>query len=295
MLCSGSLEAFGVGTMASIPLMIDSGAYSAHMKGTFIDIDEYIDFIYEIKEDFPHAVYINLDVIEDGKGSYRNWMVMREQGLEPIPIWHVQTPIKYLKRYLEATNHIGIGAIANMSSARRMEALDRIWDRYLVGPDRMPLYKVHGMGITSFPLMRKYPWYSIDSTSWLQISMYGHILQPRRRDGAWDFGSMPFKIGFSTKCSDQKHKNKHFKTMSPAEQKVLLQYLKEMGFELGTSRYEEATKGVNKGKIVEIPIVKGVSNFHGCRADLNAVFYGEFLRSVPYPRPFARVSKGLGM
>ena len=138
----------------TIKLCIDSGAYSAFTKGKVIDVDEYIQYLHNLLDTYPDydIVYVNLDVIGDGAGSYKNWKIMREAGLTPMPIYHATTDIKWLKRYLKITDHIGLGAISNMSSAKRTWALDRLWDDYLTDDEGMPEVKVHGMGITSFPL-----------------------------------------------------------------------------------------------------------------------------------------------
>lgn len=273
--------------MTPFPIMIDSGAYTAWSKGLVVDIPHYITFCHEILKDHPQAVVVNLDVIGDGRASYENWRIIRGFGLKPLPIYHVITEEKWLKLYLEETDHIGLGAVASMSSNKRKTALDRIWERYLIDPKtRMPTARVHGMGITSFPLMKRYPWHSLDSTSWLHVAMYGHICIPRRRQGAWDYSAKPTKIGFSTQCGDGKVKGKHYENMSPHERANLLLYLQEKGFRMGFK--VPCTDG---GTVV----LRGVTNWHGDRSDMCSEYFASFLASMPWPRPFLSKARPQGL
>ena len=54
------------------PIMIDSGAYSAHNSDAKIKLKEYISFLTEISLGNSDII-INLDVIGKRKESKRNW------------------------------------------------------------------------------------------------------------------------------------------------------------------------------------------------------------------------------
>lgn len=270
------------------PLMIDSGAYSAWSRKQEVDLDAYLAFCHEVKATHPHAIFVNLDVIGDGKGSYRNWKIMRREGIEALPVYHVTTDEQWLRKYLGHTDHVGLGAIATLSEAQRSLALDRVWEDYLIDPaTRMPRVKVHGMGITAWSLMRRYPWYSVDSTGWIQVGMFGHALVARRKNGQWDYTGQPLKVGFSTKGGGREERGKHFDNMTPAERTTLLHYLKENGFILG---FEVPC---SDGGIVRL---RGVKTWHGKRCELSLLYYARFLASMPWPRPFPKQrSRGFGL
>lgn len=281
-------------------LMIDSGAYTAFTRGEEIDVDEYIEFCHKLLEHFPHAVIVNLDVIGDGAASYRNWRIIRKAGLDPLPVYHVVTEVKWLHKYLDRTDHVGIGAIANMITSKRRISLDRIWRDHLVDRQGMPIAKVHGMGITGFELMRRYPWHSVDSTSFMHIAVYGHIYLPQRRKGRWDYSQGPIKIAFTKQSSDRKNRWKHISTLSPPERKMLLKYIHDHGFVIGEakasdkrrkrrSNYPFGKPRKNKPTDLEVEeiVEPGVSNTYHHRAYLNAEFYSQFLREHPWPRPLA--------
>jgi len=46
--------------------------------------------------------------------------------------------------------------------------LEEIFEKY-------PEHKFHGFGLTSFKLLRKFRWYSVDSTTWGQGGRFGRI------------------------------------------------------------------------------------------------------------------------
>lgn len=281
-----------------IPVMIDSGAYSVSRKGLTINLDEYIAFCVDMQKRVPHAVFVNLDVIGDGAQSYANWRTMRRAGLKPLPVYHVNTEEKWLQKYLDHTDYVAIGAVANKGSVKRV-SLDRIWERYLIDRERKPIAKVHAMGITSFPLLLRYPWFSVDSLTWTVIAMYGHIFQPRRRGGQWDYSGRPLKIAFTEHSKDKSKKGYHYESMTPHGKKVLQRYLRERGFVLGRSepRYgllnNRRVRLIGEDKILE----PGVSNNYPDRMYLTVDYYVEFLKRAPWPRPFLPKSstRGFGL
>lgn len=154
-------------------VMLDSGAYSAWRKKKEIDIDKYIEFVKTNRDKFE--VCVNLDVIGDGRASYENWMYIRRQGLDTMPVFHVGTDEKWLEKYMRKCDYIGIGAIANLSAERRFHGLDHVWKKFLLNWDG----KVHGMGLTDTQWLERFPWYSVDSISPVLQAAYGGIYVPR--------------------------------------------------------------------------------------------------------------------
>jgi hypothetical protein len=141
-------------------LILDSGAYSAFTQKKKIDLDEYISYVK--KNEKYLEVYFNLDVLGNGSKSYINWVYMRTAGLNPVPVFHITNDLRdlrFLERYIAQTDYVAIGAIANMSTSKRMESLDRVWKDHLTDKDGMPKLKVHGFGLTSIRVMRTFPWY----------------------------------------------------------------------------------------------------------------------------------------
>jgi hypothetical protein len=104
--------------------------------------------------------------------------------------------------------------------------LDHVWDKYLTNPDGTPRVKVHGFGLTTLDLMYRYPWYSVDSTSWVKIGMFGAIyLDIKQLNGS----IRDYKIDFSSKSQKLKDINSwHFTSLTKMQQHKVLQRLEEL-------------------------------------------------------------------
>jgi hypothetical protein len=92
-----------------------------------------------------------------------------------------------------------------------------------------PIVKVHGFGVTSTPLMARYPWYSVDSISWKLISGMGGILIPRCDpiSNSYDYSLSPHVVTFSERESKSKGKAKHYLTKDDLSLNYIDKYYKE--------------------------------------------------------------------
>lgn len=159
-----------------VELFLDSGAFSAWSKGASIDIQEYIEFIKQHEDVIE--VYANLDVIGDAKATWKNQRIMERAGLHPLPIFHFGSPEHFLEKYVSAYNYIGLGGTVGIAAGGIDSYLDRIFSKYICDAKGVPKVKVHGFGLTSLRLMLRYPWYSVDSTSWVVAGRMGSIYMP---------------------------------------------------------------------------------------------------------------------
>lgn len=301
-------------------LMLDSGAYSAWKKGIKINIDEYIKFVEDNREYID--VYINLDVIDNGQASFDNWKYMRSCGLNPVPVYHASTDVKYLIKYLKEVDYIGIGGIATWTRKQRLQSFDRLWSTYLVDFFGIPTHKVHAMGMTSLQLMLRYPWYSVDSTSWVLTGRFGSIFVPRYRNGEYIYDENSWKVCVSNRAADDSfQEGKHITTFSPMERDQILQYIHGKGYVLGKSEFRkestsyklkdrekwhgkeesdgQRTSKPNRGgyvkrgyageRIVEIVIEEGISNDYKLRDEMNIIYFLDLEKFLPeWPWAFKR-------
>ena len=144
-------------------LFLDSGAYSAFSRGEKIDLDEYIEFIKNNKQHIK--TYAGLDVIGDWQATRKNIEYMEAHGLQPLPTFHVGSPLTELHRLCDKYDYIALGGLVPLATQRvKMES----WLNtcFSVIKDYWPV-KVHGFGVNSFWSWKKYPFYSVDATSWL--------------------------------------------------------------------------------------------------------------------------------
>ena len=219
-----------------ISLFLDSGAYSAFTQKLEIDIDKYIGFIKEHEKYL--SVYAVLDVIGDVEGTYQNQQYMEMRGLTPIPCFHAKEDYDYLEEYVNNYDYIALGGMAQLKGSKTQLKLwlDDIWSKYLVNEDGTAKIKIHGFGITSVELMKRYPWYSVDSTSWVLTSRFGSVY--------CDIGGLR-KIT----VSDKGEASDHFKTFKEWEQDNIREYFKNLG---GGYKIEELATSYKKRDEVNI-------------------------------------------
>lgn len=146
-----------------VEVFIDSGAFSAKNSGTEVNLDEYCEYLHQVKP----TRYAVLDVIGDAKGTLENQRYMESKGLKPIPTFHMGSRITELDPYLEY-DYIALGGMV-MSSGIQNHC-DKVWAKIL---KTKPDLKVHGFGLTNLNLMKRYPWYSVDSSSFQSLRRFG--------------------------------------------------------------------------------------------------------------------------
>jgi len=294
-----------------VELFLDSGAYSAWSQGKEINIQDYIQFIKDHQDVID--VYANLDVIGDPQGTWNNQMIMEKAGLSPLPVYHYGEDVKWLKRILgRGYPYIGLGGMVPISTTDLTKWLDDLFGNYLTDPDGMPLVKVHGFGLTSLRLMLRYPWWSVDSTSWVLTGRMGSIFIPRFRNGNWIYDEDSWKIIVSNRSPQSKEAGKHITTMTKLEKEILLKYIHEKGYSLGISEYKwvdqsyelaENERWADKKpadkkakREVEIIVEAGVSNKYQLRDEMNILYFIDLEKSMPaWPWAFKseEMQKGL--
>lgn len=141
-------------------LFMDSGAFSFYNSKKTVNIDDYIETLKRDKI----KKYSALDVIGDPKATLENFKIMKDAGLDPIPTFHINTDGEYLKYYLEHEKHLAIGGMVGAQNI--VGNLDKIWRTIIqINPD----IKVHGFGVTNADIALRYPWASIDGSSFNTI------------------------------------------------------------------------------------------------------------------------------
>ncbi len=157
-------------------VFLDSGAYSAMSKGVNIDLGAYCDYIHQNADIIEHASV--LDAIGDPLATWKNQHAMEQRGVNPLPCYHYGEPPDVLDWYVDHYPYVTIGGMVPISTKQLIIWLDRIWEEHICLPDGTPRCKIHGFGLTSLDLMFRYPWYSVDSSTWVQWAAFGMILIP---------------------------------------------------------------------------------------------------------------------
>lgn len=162
---------------------LDSGAFSAWAKGEAIDLDQYIAFIK--RNEARLAAYATLDVIGSVAKTEANTRYMEAAGLSPVPVFHYNEPWRVLEALIAEYPYIALGGMVPISTRDLEVWLPECFKR-VCGADNMPKVKVHGFGLTTYALVNRFPWYSVDSTSCVMSSAMGRVLLPM--GGDMDFG-----------------------------------------------------------------------------------------------------------
>ena len=159
-----------------------------------------------------------LDGIGDDLKTWQNQMYMESQGAKPLPCFHFGEDDKYLEYYVNNYDYITLGGMAHSQSVV-VQWLDRIWNKHLIDGSGHAKCKVHAFGVTSVNLMERYPWHSVDSSSWIQATSFGSIVTSQ-------FGP----IAVSEKSPSRHSKDQHWTTFTPPQREVLNQILEQRGF-----------------------------------------------------------------
>jgi len=146
----------------------DSGAFSAMTQNGVVNLKEYADWIKRYQHLFN--AYANLDVIKDAEATWTNQQRLEKMGLNPLPVFHILEDWKWLEHYLERYQYICLG-VAGMQSRRA--AVMRWLTRCFKMANGRAVY--HGFGLTGWDVMKSFPWYSVDSSSWGKGFRWGKV------------------------------------------------------------------------------------------------------------------------
>jgi len=269
-----------------INLILDSGAFSAWTKKTEINLDNYCNWCLENIDYIDYVV--NLDVIpgsfgeknlpqseidRSAKKGWRNYEYMLSKGIPKeklIHIFHQGEDYKWLEKMVAAMDYIGLSPANDRTTNQKIDWLDSCM-KYVTDDKGHPIVKFHGFAVTSLKLMMRYPWYSVDSTSWVMISRTGSVLVPKFRQNKFIYNEKPWQVSVSEKSPNVKDASKHITTFAPEAKDVICNYFKSKGFTL-----EELASDYMK------------------RDELNIIYYNDLEKTFPkwpqcfYKKPKAR-------
>lgn len=195
-------------------IWMDSGAFSAFTLGEQQDLPTYCAWLRR------HTKYINhyavLDVIGSAEGTYENQVKMEETGddITPVPCFHYGEDPKHLRRYIDqGYPYLALGGMVPISTKDLYPWLDDLWENYLTNENGEPIIRVHGFGLTTFELMDRYPWFSVDSSSWLKSAHFGLIL--------FYHGDKMYRVNVSEKSGKTGVAGQHYLTETRANKRAL--------------------------------------------------------------------------
>lgn len=160
-------------------IIADSGAFTAYTLGDVITPHAYAAWLNEHRDLFDYA--ITLDVLGDPEASWRSHRATEDAyGGRLVPVVHYGEPVSEIERYV-AQGHQLI-ALGGLAIVGRRNAGSRM--RWLLAAFRYAAangVRYHGLGIGAPVLVEDLPWWSVDTTSWLNVR-FGrtHLFDPTR-------------------------------------------------------------------------------------------------------------------
>lgn len=172
-------------------VFLDSGAFAFQgrwLKPTHGKIRRYdlLDPAVEARVKFQKAYikycikyggrfdcYANFDWRRQSPLVYGIQKELEGEGIHPLPTVHGDDGVEWFKKYIdEGYKFIAVGRGGRRDRNRSMMYLDRIFNtREKTGKN----VHLHGFAITDFELMLRFPWYSVDSSTWIRAGATGSI------------------------------------------------------------------------------------------------------------------------
>jgi hypothetical protein len=146
-----------------VPVMIDSGAYSAQRLGKPVDLDEYTDKVIEYTATVPNLWgCVQLDVLGNATKTRHNLDHMVARGAHPMPVLTVDRPAADAHDLMLVNHRICVGgglgqfAGAGVWARSRYRAI-----KAAAGPGS----QIHALGYVRYPSFLSCGLSSVDSSS----------------------------------------------------------------------------------------------------------------------------------
>lgn len=171
-------------------IFIDSGGFSAMTQGVTIDINAYAAFLKR----YAHriSVYANLDAIGNAQKTIDNQHKLEDMGLRPIPVFHTGEDWKWLEKYIAEYPYIALGGM--VPYMRQWKQIIPWIIRCFKMAEGKSVY--HGFGCTTWNIISRVPWYSVDSSSWCASFRFGSLNLFDPHTGKWT----GFNLGDAKTC-----------------------------------------------------------------------------------------------
>jgi hypothetical protein len=148
--------------------ILDSGAFTFlnNKKGQSINWEQYVisygNFIKQ--NNIKHFFELDIDPIVGLKEVERLRILLEQTAQRKcIPVWHKSRGLDYWKQMCKDYNYVAIGGIVTKEIKR--SEYDIFGPLLKIARDNKT--KVHGLGFTNLNGLKKYKFYSVDSTNWL--------------------------------------------------------------------------------------------------------------------------------
>jgi hypothetical protein len=155
--------------------LLDSGAFT-FMNGSAgkCNWDEYTEEYGSFINKYNVDLFFELDI--DSIVGIKEVERLRNKlekitGKKCIPVWHKSRGLDYWKQMVKEYNYVAIGGIVTQEIKR--DQYDMFFPLLKIARENN--CRVHGLGYTHLQGLKKYPFYSVDSTAWLYGNRGGFL------------------------------------------------------------------------------------------------------------------------
>jgi hypothetical protein len=186
---SGSLD---TSIKAGVGIMMDSGAHTFHKMrksagGTISSSrKQHFSHIEKLKGEWmkTYAKYcrenmhlwdwaVTFDYVKHCPEIFRvTELLEKDIKAKLVPVFHGDQSTVWLERYADSGHKlVGLGSVPRAG----WKGMEYYYGKCFDVAEKVGL-KLHGFAVTSLSLMFRFPWYSVDSATWVKVAAYGKII-----------------------------------------------------------------------------------------------------------------------
>lgn len=167
-------------------VILDSGAFSRINKVVDFTLEDYISFLHRSKDyfykyitlDYPLKPNVSQEEIEFSfVETQKNLQILEKEGLKPLPVYQrMWKRLDKLEEYLEKYDYICIAGAGGFFSTKNVQDEIEIYFNQVFELNGKYNKKLHGLAQTKLEVLKRFPFYSVDSTSWKMTSAMGNVI-----------------------------------------------------------------------------------------------------------------------
>lgn len=167
-------------------VILDSGAFSRMNGVVDFTLEDYINFLHRSKDyfyryitlDYPLKPNVSQEEIEFSfVETQKNLEILEKEGLTPIPVYQrMWKRLDRLESYLEKYDYICIAGAGGFFSTKDVQEEIEIYFNDVFELNSKYNKKLHGLAQTKLEVLKRFPFYSVDSTSWKMTSAMGNVI-----------------------------------------------------------------------------------------------------------------------
>lgn len=168
---------FVVGDKASAQARLNADYSYIQTKEFKLFLDTYIEHLHQYKH--LYRFYVTLDIINNPAESWKITEYMESCGLSPMPVFHNGEEIYWLERMVEKYEYIGISGLGQDITKSKFQLFGDSVFKVVCDKNGKPKCKIHGFAMGTPEIIKQYPWYSMDQSTWTHMSRVGSLLVPK--------------------------------------------------------------------------------------------------------------------